>query len=232
MNEASIGDTLRVFAQTLDGIMQSRFNRIETAISNLDHRLTALETGKSLSITLPPIMPIPSAGATLTYPAQSIGNTTPPITPMPGPTQDACDGEHSWYVLSVEHPTAIEDTSPEFLVGIMYRIVDSKAINISKYIASLRLDDSGKPILYMLLYVNRPSMQSHFIQRWNADEKGTVNCRKLKRLELVIDEFRKIKTNSESQTFAAYRARYNGIFIGARWGSVSQEFIMERASKI
>lgn len=229
MAEASIGDTLRVFAQSIDGIMQTRFLRIETALANLENRLIAIETGKPVPV-LPPAMPIPSAGATLANPMQLTVNTAPPqFMPAPGPTQDACDGDHSWYALSVEHPAAIEDKSPEHLVGIMYRIVDSKAINVSKYIASLRLDDTGKPILYMLLYVNRPSIQSHFIQRWNADEKGTVNCRKLKRLELVIDEFRKLKTGIETPSLSAYRARYPGVFVGARWGSVTQEYIMERA---
>lgn len=232
MAEAGIGDTLRVFAQTIDGIIQTRFLRIETALANLENRLIALETGKPAPpLVLPPTMPIPSAGATLTHPMQLTVNTgTTHYMPAPGPTQDACDNDHSWYALSVEHPAAIEDKSPEHLVAIMYRIVDSKAINVSKYIASLRLDDTGKPILYMLLYVNRPSIQSHFIQRWNADEKGTVICRKLKRLELVIDEYRKLKIGHETPVLSTYRARYPGVFVGARWGSVTQEFIMEKAT--
>lgn len=227
MAEAGIGDTLRVFAQTIDGIMQTRFLRIETALVNLENRLIALETGKPAPPPVfPPTMPIPSAGATLINPS-FVGNTT---QPAPGPTQDACDNDHSWYAISVEHPDAIEDKSPEHLVAIMYKIVDSKAINVSKYIASLRLDDTGKPILYMLLYVNRPNIQSHFIQRWNADEKGTVNCRKLKRLELVIDEYKKLKIGHETPILSTYRARYPGVFVGARWGSVTQDFIMEKAT--
>jgi hypothetical protein len=236
MSDLGLGDTLRVFAQTIDSVMQARFGKLEAALGYLEQRLTVIESGLHIQPQQPQQpqqLQLQQQGLTITIPTGIPAQKQPtPIGPgaVVPHSPVGYETDHSWYALSVEHPSTIEDKSPEHLVSIMYRIVDSKAINVSKYVSTVRLDDTGKPILYMLLYVNRPSIQSHFIQRWNYDEKGTVNCRKLKRLELVVDEFRKLKMDADNPILTTYRARYPGVFVGARWGSVTQEFILERTS--
>jgi len=203
--KSTVGDTIRVFAETFDTILEARFKKIEDALESLEERIGSLEKQSR-----PP---------QITH--QIIE------TPPPAPSIDAGDTEHSWYSLAVEQPTIIADNSPEHLVGVMYKIVNSKAISVKQYTATIRLDSKHKPVLYMLMYVNRPTIQSHFICGWNADEKDSVKCRKLKRLDLVVDEFKKLKSGAEDPSVISYISRYPAIFAGERWGSLTQEFILK-----
>ncbi len=137
---------------------------------------------------------------------------------------DNTDGS-GWYQLRIMQPPSMPSTSPEHLMCIMYKIIESKACAVKKYISTIVLE-ANRPVLYMVIHVNKNTIQTHFIQRWNNNEKSAFTAKKIRRNDAIMRAFNDVTSVAVSPELVSYRDTFQtAIPKSVVWGTLTTEYI-------
>jgi len=219
-----IAESINVFAQTITAVLEARFQRIEAALAALEQRIQRIELSNNESVENE-IVKNDTVEREYEKPETSYTNEKQSESAITN-EENSIIGPYSWYSLTVVHPSTINNKSPDHLLGIMYNIIKSKACEVKEYAAIITLED-GNPVLQMLMHIGKTNLQTHFIQRWNDNQKNSIKCHKLKHLDKVIEEFKTLRSDIVSAEMRKYRESYPNVFENTtRWGNLTQEYIL------
>lgn len=220
-NMYSFSESFGKILHNFEAVIDTRIKRLEHSVNDIAKRIEKIEKYMKENIHEDAALPHQDEFDTTLMPFVNVSDRV--VTAPDAAPSEPVETENSWYVVTIQQPASITSNGPEHLIGVLQNMLNSRACAVTNHSSAISVT-SGRPVLTSIVYVAKRAMQSHFISKWNCDEKDSVVCKKLKNANAVMDELRKqVETTVET---AEYRAKYDELYKKTNWGSIDATFVI------